>query len=371
MNAPLKPFQHSDIRFGVWSPYRGKWVIDPSRERLVASYDLARDTTLSAERAGFDTILYAQHTINPLDQAEEIQEAWTMAAAAAAITSKIEIIAAIKPRLYHPAVLAKMALGIEDISHGRFAINVVNAWFIPELARSGIGFPEHDERYKYGADWLSIVRRLMEGETVTHKSAYFDLDSYALRPTSRYRRRPVIYTGGESAVGHDFAHDHADLWLINGRPLEDVAPSVIDLASRPRAGAALKFGLTGFSITRETEAEAQAALAELFRIQDSFYDTRQQEMRKNVDPRAETLSYGRKYGARMIGANGGTLPGFVGSHDQVAERLAAFWDIGVSTFLLSFFPLIEEQENFAREVIPRVKALVRDRPPATRLATFS
>lgn len=81
-------------------------------------------------------------------------------------------------------------------------------------------------------------------------------------------------------------------------------------------------------------------------------------MRKNVDPKAQTLSYGRKYNARMIGANGGTLPGFVGSYDQVAEKIAAFWHIGISTYLLSFFPLIEEQENFARNVIPRVKALI-------------
>ncbi|MDT2021237.1 LLM class flavin-dependent oxidoreductase [Methylocella sp. CPCC 101449] len=365
----------SPIQFGVWAPYRGKWVIDPHKERLVASYDLTRDMTVSAEKAGFDTILYAQHTINPLDQTEEIQEAWTVAAAAAAITERIEIIAAIKPRLFHPVVLAKMALGIEDISHGRFAINVVNAWFIPELERSGIGFPEHDARYAYGAEWLDVVKRLMEGETVTHEGEHFKLDAYALRPTSRYRKRPVIYSGGESEPGRQLARDYSDVWLINGRPIDDVVGDVADMRAKVRPGTPLKFGITGFSITRETEAEAQAALAELFRIQDSFYDTRQQDMRKNVDPKAQTLSYGLKYNARMIGANGGTLPGFVGSYDQVAERIAAFWHIGISTYLLSFFPLIEEQENFARHVIPRVKALIGEtgvplaaRTPARRFA---
>ena len=347
-----------NVRFGVWAPYRGKWVIDPSKERLVASYDMTRDTTLSAERAGFDTILYAQHTINPLDQTEEIQEAWTVAAAAAAITSKIEIIAAIKPKLYNPAVLAKMALGIEDISHGRFAINVVNAWFKPELERSGIGFPAHDERYEYGNDWLSIVRRLLNGEHVTHHSRFFDIQDYALSPRSRYRKRPVIYTGGESEAGRAFAREFADVYLLNGRPLEDIVPIIDDFRRHPDASRAVQFGITGFSVTRKTEAEAKAVLDEFFKIQDSFYDTRRAEMVKNVDPQAETISYAKKYGMRMIGANGGTLPGFVGSYDQVADRIVAFWDAGVTTFLLSYFPLIEEQENFAREVIPRVKHLI-------------
>ena len=75
----------------------------------------------------------------------------------AALTSRIEIIAAIKPYLYHPAVLAKMAQQIEHISGGRFAINLVNAWNRPELERAGIGFAEHDERYAYGREWITVV----------------------------------------------------------------------------------------------------------------------------------------------------------------------------------------------------------------------
>ena len=55
------------------------------------------------------------------------REAWTASDGLAAETRRIEIIAAIKPMLYHPVVLAKMALGIEAISYGRFAINLVNA----------------------------------------------------------------------------------------------------------------------------------------------------------------------------------------------------------------------------------------------------
>jgi alkanesulfonate monooxygenase len=372
MNATARDNALLAPRFGVWAPYRGKWVIDPRTERLDASFDLAREVTLSAERSGFDTILFAQHTINPLDQNEEILEAWTAAAAAAALTERIEIIAAIKPRLYHPVVLAKMALGIEDISRGRFAINLVNAWFMPELVKSGIGFPEHDDRYAYGEEWLRLVRDLISGENVTHHGANFHVDDYTLRPASRFRKRPFIYTGGESEPGKALANALADCWLINGRPIDDVAPLVADLARRPREGARLDYGITGFSLTRATESEAQEALAGLYAIQDSFYDTRRAAMQKNIDPKVVALKVASQYpGARMIGANGGTLPGFVGSYDNVARWIADFYDIGVTTFLLSFFPLLEEQERFAAEIIPRVRALVSERPPATKLAVGS
>jgi alkanesulfonate monooxygenase len=346
-------------RFGIWAPYRGRWVIDPRSERLEANFDLSRETVMSAERCGFDTVLFAQHTINPLDPNEEILEAWTAAAAAAALTDRIEIIAAIKPRLYHPVVLAKMALGIEDISHGRFAINLVNAWFIPELEKSGIGFPEHDNRYAYGAEWLSIVKALISGKTLTHKGEHFKIDDYMLRPQSRFRDRPFIYTGGESDQGRALAHGFADCWLINGRPIADVAPMVEDLRARPRAGAPLQFGITGFSLTRPTERDAQNELDRLYEIQHAFYGDRRKDMQKSIDPKAVALKSASKYpGAKMIGANGGTLPGFVGSYDAVARRIADFHNLGVSTFLLSFYPLIEEQERFAAEIIPRVRRLI-------------
>jgi len=347
----------SQPRFGVWAPYRGPWVVDRQKERSQARFAFAKEVVLSAERAGFDTVLFAQHTINPTSQDEEILEAWTAAAAAAALTSRIEIIAAIKPKLYHPAVLAKMALGIEDISSGRFALNVVNAWFKPELEKSGIGFPEHDDRYAYGVEWLRVVRALMAGERVTFQGRFFQLDDYSLRPISATRPRPWIYAGGESEPARAQAAELVDTWLINGRPLEDVVPLVKDVASRRRSGAALRFGTTGFVLARPTEREAFDALEELYRVQGERTPEEQKEWERRVDPGAQTIHFSKKYaGNRPIGANGGVLPGFVGSYDQVARRFVEFNELGVSTFLLSFYPLVEEQERFAAEIIPRVRA---------------
>ncbi|MGY2809007.1 LLM class flavin-dependent oxidoreductase [Bradyrhizobium sp. USDA 4506] len=197
------------LRFGIWALVHGSRAAyqDPE-EPYDASWERNRDLVLAAEALGYDSTLIAQHTINPHREDFDQLEAWSAAAAVAALTSRIEIIAAIKPYLYHPVVLAKLALGIENISRGRFAINLVNAWNRPELDKAGIGFAEHDARYAYGREWITIVSRLMQGERLTYKGEHFDVRDYLLRPTSLYRPRPLIYVGGESEPARALVADH-------------------------------------------------------------------------------------------------------------------------------------------------------------------
>src|SRR5882672_5590433 len=225
------------LRFGIWALVHGPRAAhqDPE-EPYDASWERNRDLVLAAERLGYDSTLVAQHTVNPHQEDLDQLEAWSSAAAFAALTSRIEIIAAIKPYLYHPVVLAKMALQIENISRGRFAINLVNAWNRPELEKAGIGFAEHDERYTYGREWLSVVEPLMRGQALNHAGANFKVDDYTLRPADPYRARPRIYIGGESEPARALAADMGDVWFINGQPIEDVTALINDVARRPRRG---------------------------------------------------------------------------------------------------------------------------------------
>src|SRR6202142_2317298 len=181
------------IRFGIWALVHGsRAALQDPDEPYDASWERNRRLILEAEALGFDSTLVAQHTINPHHAPADQLEAWTASAALAGLTERIEIITAIKPYLYHPVVLAKMATQIEEISHGRFAINLVNAWYKPEFERAGIPFSEHDARYDYGREWITIVRALMVGERVDFHGEHFAIDGYQLRPTGRYRPRPVV-----------------------------------------------------------------------------------------------------------------------------------------------------------------------------------
>lgn len=345
-------------RFGIWALVHGsRAALQDPAEPYDASWARNKALVLEAERLGYDSVLVAQHTINPHDPSLDQLEAWTSSAALAALTSRIEIIAAIKPYLYHPVVLAKMAQQIEHISGGRFAINVVNAWNRPELERAGIGFPEHDERYRYGQEWLDVVCALLRGETVNHHGENFRVDDYRLHPADPFRARPRIYVGGESEPARELVAAQGDVWFINGQPPDDVARLIADVSGRPRppGQAPLRFGLSAFVIARETAAQAEDHLAHLFALAELDKPLRERQ-KANIDTKAvmhQTFAQSPR-----VGSNGGTAAGLVGDYDTVAQRVAAFHQAGIELFMLQFQPFETDMRRFAEEVIPRVRRLL-------------
>jgi len=342
-------------RFGVWALTHGSWAsrhhpLDPPD----ASWERNRQQILEAEALGYESTLLAQHVIHPSGDEEDLLENWTGAAALSALTSRIELIAAIKPLLVHPVVLAKMALQIENISGGRFGINLVNAWYRPEMERAGIDFPDHDDRYAYGREWIEIVEGLIAGRRVDFRGRHFDVASYQLRPADKYRSRPSIYLGGESEAARALAADAADVYFMNGQPLEDIRALIQDVARRPRRAAPIRFGMSAFVVARKTDRQAQEELANLFAISEQDKPARARLV-ANADPEAQMFKTAAK--EARVGTNGGSSARLIGSYDTVAARILAFHAVGVELFMLQFQPLDENMRRFAEHVIPRVRRL--------------
>jgi alkanesulfonate monooxygenase len=342
-------------RFGIWAAVHGARAAhhDPD-EPDDASWERNRALVLEAEALGFDSVLVAQHTANPYDDARDQLEAWTSAAALAALTRRIEIIAAIKPGLYHPVVLAKMALQIEHIARGRFALNLVNAWNRAEFERAGLPFPPHDDRYAYGREWIGLVDRLMRGERVRFEGRHFQVEDYQLRPAGTYRPRPRIYLGGESEPARALAADHADVWFINGQPLGAVKALISDVDRRPAANGPLRYGLAAFVIARDTDAEAQAEHARLLALAQRDAHLRA-DTRARTDAASVMFAKTDAAASRHIGTNGGTAAGLVGSYEAVADRIRAFHEAGIELFMLQFQPFEAEMRRFADSVLPRLR----------------
>jgi alkanesulfonate monooxygenase len=340
-------------RFGAWAPVYGTWGSrSHPTDSLDAGWRRNRDVVVRAEQAGFDSVLLAEHIVSPSSRDADVLETWTAAAALAEATERIEIIAAVKPLLFHPGVLAKLALGIDDISGGRFAINLVSAWFKPEMAHLGIEMPAHDERYVYSEEWLDVVRSLLRGETLDHHGARFATEDLQLFPPPVNPAGPTVYFGGESEPARQLAARAADVFFINGRPLEATAELIADLRRRPRTLAPLRFGLSAFVIARPDEDEARREFERL--LSYSAQDDRARLI-AGTDKDVAMMKVGA--GVPRVGTNGGTLAGLVGSYDQVAERIAAFHAAGIELFMLQFQPLEAELDRFGAEVIDRVRAL--------------
>ncbi|AUB43987.1 ssuD, alkanesulfonate monooxygenase (plasmid) [Nostoc flagelliforme CCNUN1] len=346
----------SEPRYGIWAPVGGNFgPLNAPDEPIDASYERTRSLVLEAERLGYVTTLVAQHLANPRSLDLEQLETWTACAALAEATESIEIIAAIKPLLFHPAVLAKMALGIDAISGGRFAINLISAWFRPEMERTNIPFPPHDERYRYSGEWLQVVRDLWSGERVNFEGEYFKIQDLSLRPFSVAQPYPRIYLGGASDPAQILAAQQADVYFINGQPIEDVRKVIKQVLNRPRfLPQPVRFGLSAFVIARTTDEEAQAELERLMALQ-KLEEQYKLSVAKGVDPEAAMFKLFAKNPA--VGGNGGTAAGLVGSYDTVATRVAAFVDAGIDTFMLQFNPFVREMTRFAQEIMPRVQHL--------------
>ena len=340
------------IRYGIWGLVHGSRAAygDPE-EPYDASWERNRDLVLEAEKLGYDLTLFAQHTMNPRDDQLDELEPWTSLAALSVLTQRIELIAAIKPLLYHPVVLAKLALQIEHISRGRFALNLVNAWNKTEIENAGITFPPHDQRYAYGREWIAVVEQLLRGERVQHSGEHFQVRDYVLRPAATYRARPPIYVGGESEAARDLVAAHGDVWIINGRPPDELAPLIADVAARPRRGRPLRFALSALVIARETAEEAHAHHARLLQLAEA--DAHIARTPRRVDP--EVAMHKALKHIRHVGTNGGTAAGLVGSYADVAAGLRTFIELGIDTFLLQFQPFEADMRRFAQYVMPRVR----------------
>jgi alkanesulfonate monooxygenase SsuD/methylene tetrahydromethanopterin reductase-like flavin-dependent oxidoreductase (luciferase family) len=335
------------MRIGFWPPVYGNWIMSDDQALCDASFAHTRETTLLAERVGFDTLLIAEHFINPQGAAMDQLDAWTSAAALAALTQRIEIIAAVKPGLRAPGVVAKMAANIDQISNGRFGVNLVSAWWPPEYEMLGAQALTHDDRYVRASEYISIIKGLWSSDDFSYQGTYYTVTNATIAPKPVRKPYPTIYAGGESEAGKELAASVADVYLLNGRPMEELAAIVSDMERRAAArGRQLRYGIAGFVICRDTEEAAQREFARLAGLKRG----------KVVGGDPQTVMHRNKPSAPLrVGINGGTDAGFVGTRHQIAERMRNMFALGIETFLLQFHPTREELERFGSEVMPLLR----------------
>src|ERR1700742_3280798 len=136
------------MKYGFWMPVFGGRLRNFEDEQLVASWEYLRDLTIRAEALGYDLSLIAELNLNDIKGIEAPSlDAWSTAAALAAVTKKMELMVAVRPTFHLPALLAKQAANIDHISNGRLALNVVSSWWADEARKYGVSFEQHDDRY--------------------------------------------------------------------------------------------------------------------------------------------------------------------------------------------------------------------------------
>src|SRR5499426_4398120 len=167
---------------------------------MEASWQYNSRLAQRSEQIGYDLTLIAELNLNDIKGVSAPSlDAWSTAAALAAVTKRLELMVAVRPTFHQPAMLAKQAANIDHIGGGgRLSLNVVSSWWADEARKYGVQFEEHGDRYARTTEWLEIVERLWHEDHFSFKGRHYDIDDAVLQPKPLTYPRPVIYAGGES-----------------------------------------------------------------------------------------------------------------------------------------------------------------------------
>jgi dimethylsulfone monooxygenase len=341
------------MRYGYWMPVFGGWLRNVSEEQMETSWAYVKRLACRSEQIGYDLSLVAELFLNDIKGIDAPSlDAWSTAAALAAVTERLELMVAVRPTFHQPAILAKQAANIDGIAPGRVSLNVVSSWWADEARRYGVHFEEHDDRYARTAEWLTVLHGAWTESRFTFHGRYYSVDENVLVP--KPRRAPTIYAGGESEAAKALITRQCDAYVMHGDPPERIAPKVADMRSRRAALdlPPLTFGMAAYAIVRSTEAEAQRELARITNVapgSPGYGNYQDWISHTKLEQRVSLEDYSV--------SNRGLRAGLVGTPEMVAERIRDLWDAGIDLLLLQFSPQLEEMERFAAEVMPLVHEL--------------
>jgi FMNH2-dependent dimethyl sulfone monooxygenase len=325
---------------------------------MAASWDYVRRLAQRSEEIGYDLTLIAELLLNDIKGIKAPSlDAWSTAAALAAVTERLELMVAVRPSFHPPAILAKQAANIDRISNGRLALNVVSAWWKDEARRFGAAFDEHDDRYGRTREWLEVVDGAWREPAFSFHGKFYNHDDIVLEPKPAAkpgRPRPTIYAGGESEAAKTLIARQCDAYVMHGDPPERIAPKIADMrARREQASEVLgidlppmQFGVAAYTIVRDSESEVREEIERITNVtagSPGYENYRDWIANTKLEQQVTLQDYSV--------SNRGLRAGLVGTPEQVAERTAQFAEAGVDLLLLQCSPQLEEMERFAEEVI--------------------
>jgi len=316
----------------------------------------------SAEQLGFTGVLTPTGTW--------CEDAWLTTAALISQTKRLKFLVAFRPGFVVPTLAAQMAATYQRLSGGRLLLNVVTGGEETEQRRFG-DFLSHDERYARTGEFLDIVRGAWSGQPYDFEGAHYKVEgATVMSPPDPV---PTVYFGGSSQAAGPVAAKYVDVYLTWGEPPDAVATKIAwmrELADQ--AGRELRFGIRLHTISRDTSAEAWAeANRMLAEISPEEIASSQRALAKsssvgqrNMRGLHNTYRDGGKASDLEIYPNlwagvglvrGGAGTALVGSHAEVADRIEEYAELGITEFVMSGYPHLEEAYWFGEGVLPELR----------------
>ncbi|WP_174273556.1 pyrimidine utilization protein A [Sphingomonas bacterium] len=350
------------MEIGVFLPIGNNgWLISENAPQYMPSFDLNREIVQKAEHYGFDfalTMIKLRGFGGKTEFWDHNLESFTLMAGLAAVTDRIKLYATAATLTLPPAIVARMAVTIDSISHGRFGINLVTGWQKAEYDQMGLwpGDGHFVKRYDMLSEYAQILRDLWTTGRSDLKGEYFEMTDCRVSP--RPQTDITIICAGSSDEGLAFTAQYADHAFCFGKGVN--TPTAFQPVNVRLAAAAAKTGrpvntfVLMMVIADETD-EAAEAKWQSYRDgadQEALAWLTDQTAANNVSATTNTRQMSEATSA--VNINMGTL---VGSYEKVARMLDEVAGVpGTGGVLLTFDDFVVGVENFGTRIQPLMQS---------------
>jgi len=273
------------------------------------TYEQVLHRTLRCEQLGIDSIWLYDHLYAPGMPDYPSMEAWTLATALLARTERIRVGHMVLCNQFrHPAVLAKMATTLDQISAGRLALGIGSGSIEDEHSRLGLAWGSFAERSERLGESLQILRQAFANESIDFTGEHFVVKDMPIKPGPVQRPGPPIVVGG---VGENYTLPlvarYADIWNVPTYALGALEHKISVLRS-----ICDEIGRDPSTIVMSIEA-VMALAAD---------DASLPEVQQVAEKRFGVPAFGLKEG------------GLVGTPSAIVDRLHEFQDLGFGQIVL-------------------------------------
>ena len=351
------------MEIGVFIPIgRNGWIVSTTSPQYNPSFELNKQTTLNAERYGFDFALSMIKLRGFGGQSgfwDQNLESFTLMAGLAAVTSRIKLYATVPTLAIPPAIAARMASTIDSISNGRFGLNVITGWQRPEYAQMGLwpGDEYFARRYDFAAEYVQVMQELWETGVSNFKGEFFKMEDCRLSPRPQV---PIkLISAGQSDAGMKFIAKYADYNFVFGMGFNTptACAATVERLQKASAGSGRTVATYGLFmiITGETDAEAKAKW-DLYKAGADHEALRWLTQQSSADTKSGTDTNVRHMSSEVsnVNLNIGLLCGSYASVARMMDELATV--PGLAGVLLTFDEFVTGTEIFGQRIQPLMKS---------------
>lgn len=296
-------------------------------------FEFGLDVLTEADKVGFDIILFAERHLGP------DLTTWVVAGAIGSRLTQMKSMVAVHPGLWHPTLIAKLAVTLDRLCKGGMAINIVTGANEAEFQMfGGTAMLKDNDRYVRATEFIQVLKGMWSEPVFNFEGKFYQVRDAELRLAPRNSAPPEIFTAARSDGGRDMIARVGDWWFLDypktvqstDEMLRSLEASIGDMRRRMSLEErTVKFAFNPFiNLGADDESAFERAVDRI-----TTYD-------KEPDS--------KKVRVRMLPA---VLGGCIGRPEKVRRQIQRFADMGIELLLFKMAAGIEDVREIGGEII--------------------